>query len=169
MASEARVWIGRLTSGFGQPRGTSGRSTWLSRAPWGKSAACPPAAHVATLGLTRALLAQGRPPARLARCKGRARTCGGSGEPGQNPDSLPLSLSRLSEESANFLGKLAGSTGLEPLDGNFSNMVMARDFWSQRVEAQSLNRGCFVLCGAREFSRFHPGRGDILETGNGGG
>ncbi len=35
-------------------------------------------------------------------------------ELGQNPDSLPLSLGRLWEGRANVLGKLAGSTGLEP-------------------------------------------------------
>ena len=88
--------------------GATVRGTGTCRPP------CPPAAHVATLGLTRALLAQGGPPARLTRFTGSARTFGGSGEPGQNPDSLSLSPGRLSEEGANLLGKLAGSTGFEP-------------------------------------------------------
>ena len=47
-----------------------------------------------------------------------------------------LSRSPLGQRWANAR-ELAVRQGFEPLNGNFSNAVMVRDFWSQRVEAQS--------------------------------
>jgi hypothetical protein len=43
---------------------------------------------------------------------------------------------------------------------------MARDFWFQAIESQAVTLLCFVHCRPPESSRFHPRRGDSLETVN---
>ena len=41
---------------------------------------------------------------------------------------------------------------------------MAPDFWFQVLELQALTLLRFIHCRPLSFSRFSPGRGDILET-----
>ncbi len=63
-----------------------------------------------------------------------------------------------------FLNDLAGRQGFELGAGPVSNMVMARDFWFQALEAQAVTALGFVHCRPPQCARFSPRRGDILET-----
>jgi hypothetical protein len=63
-----------------------------------------------------------------------------------------------------FLNDLAGRQGFELGAGPVSNMVMARDFWLQALEAQAVTSLRFVHCRLLESSTLCPRRGDILET-----
>jgi hypothetical protein len=59
---------------------------------------------------------------------------------------------------------LAGRQGFELGARPVSNVVMAREFWLQALEAQAVTALRLVHCRLPAFPRFSARRGDVLET-----